>query len=132
MRIGLICGCFDMFHIGHLNILEKCKNDCDYLIVGICDDSYIINHKHKNPIISQDHRARIVQALKCVDETIIVSYDDCNNKLPIIKNKNITVLYDGSDWTNNPRYDLYRKEGIELKFFPYTDGISSSILREKL
>ena len=131
MRRGLICGCFDLFHVGHLNILEKCKNECDYLIVGICDDEYIQKYK-KGSVIKQNDRKRIVQSLKCVDETIIVDESIIKNRLNFCKEHQINVVFDGDDWKGNDKYKTLQENGIELKFFPYTKGISSSQLKQVL
>ena len=131
MKIGLICGCFDLFHIGHLNILEKAKSNCDKLIVGIVDDEYIQNHKNGS-VIKQDDRKRIVQALKCVDETYIVSEDIIKNRLDFCKEHNINVVFDGDDWKGAEKYKILQENDIEVIFFPYTQGISTSKLKKTL
>lgn len=132
MKIGLICGCFDMFHIGHLNILENCKKKCDFLIVGVCNDDYIRIKKNKEPIIDEEQRLRIVKALKCVDDAFLVDANTIQNKFPICKEKNISIVFDGDDWKDDERYKKLQEAGLEVKFFPYTQGISSTQLREKL
>lgn len=91
IKIGLICGCFDLFHIGHLNILEKCKQNCDYLIVGVCDDEYVKKYKG-GAVINETDRKRILKALKCVDEVQIVNEEIIKNRLPFIE-KIIYLLY---------------------------------------
>jgi glycerol-3-phosphate cytidylyltransferase len=129
--IGLICGCFDLFHVGHLNILEKAKSKCDKLIVGIVDDEYIQKHKNGS-VIKQNDRKRIVQALKCVDETYIVSEDIINNRLSFCKEHNIDVVFDGDDWKGADKYKVLEENGISVVFFPYTKGISTSQLKNKI
>lgn len=131
MKIGLICGCFDLFHVGHLNILEKAKANCDKLIVGIVDDEYIQRHKNGS-VIKQDDRKRIVQALKCVDETYIVSEDIIKNRLDFCKEHQINIVFDGDDWKGADKYKILEENGITMIFFPYTQGISTSQLKKQL
>ena len=131
MKIGLICGCFDLFHVGHLNILERAKSNCDKLIVGIVDDEYIQNYKNGS-VIKQDDRKRIVQALKCVDETYIVNEDIIKDRLSFCKEHNVSIIFDGDDWKNNEKYKSCIDAGIEMLYFPYTQGISTSKLKKIL
>lgn len=131
MKIGLICGCFDLFHVGHLNILEKAKSNCDKLIVGIVDDEYIQNHKNGS-VIKQDDRKRIVQALKCVDETYIVNEDIIKNRLDFCKEHDVNIVFDGDDWKGADKYKILKENNIEVIFFPYTQGISTSKLKKTL
>ena len=132
MKIGLICGCFDLFHIGHLNILEKCKQNCDYLIVGVCDDNHIRIKKHKEPIINEKDRLKIISSIRYVDDAFIISHEETEDKMSLIRKNNIDVVFDGDDWKDDERYKKIQNEGIQVKFFPYTQGISSTLLREKL
>ena len=135
-KIGYTCGCFDLFHVGHLNLLERCKEQCERLIVGICSDSYIREYKHKEPIYSQDDRARIVGALKCVDSVIIVEPKDIFDKFDIWKREKFDVLFNGDDWKGTERGRLaeeeFSKVGVAVEYFPYTQGISTSKLRENI
>lgn len=132
MVIGLICGCFDMFHIGHLNILKRCKENCDYLIVGVCDDNHIRIKKHKEPIISENDRLAIVSSIKYVDKAFLITHNETEKKMPIIKANNVNIVFDGDDWKDDERYKKLKQAGIEVKFFPYTQGISTTYLREKI
>lgn len=131
LKIGLICGCFDLFHIGHLNILEKCKQECDYLIVGVCNDTYIKFHKNRNAIINETDRLRIIKALKVVDAAFIVDETIIKDRLAFCKEHNVSIVFDGSDWKGNVKYENLKKNGIEVIFFPYTQGISTSELIKK-
>ena len=131
MKIGLICGCFDLFHVGHLNILEKAKNSCDFLIVGIVDDAYIKKNKNGS-VINQNDRQRIVQALKCVDETYIVDEKTIADRLDFCRKHHVDIVFDGDDWKGSSKYKNLESNGIEVKFFPYTKGISTTQLKEKL
>ncbi len=132
-RIGFVQGVFDMFHIGHLNILERAKEHCDFLIVGVNSDELVEEYKHKKTIIPCDERVRIIEALKCVDKVIVMHDRD---KLKVCQENNINAIFMGDDWKGS---DFYNKMEIELKkinvdivYFPYTKGTSSTILREKL
>lgn len=132
MKIGLICGCFDMFHIGHLNILENCKKNCDFLIVGVCNDEHIKIKKHKEPIINEQERLKIIQAIRYVDKAFLITHEECENKISIISNNNVNIVFDGDDWKDDERYKKLQEAGLEVKFFPYTQGISTTQLREKI
>ncbi len=135
MVIGYTTGVFDMFHIGHLNILKRAKADCDYLIVGISTDELVKKDKNKLPIIPYEERAAIVNAIKYVDE--VVPQKD-KNKLRAYLNmeKRFNKMYVGSDWKNTEAWNKYEDEfapyGVEIVYLPHTDGISSTILRKKL
>lgn len=132
-KIGFVQGVFDMFHVGHLNILEKAKEHCDFLIVGVNSDELVEEYKKKKTIIPCDERVRIIQALKCVDKVIVMNDRD---KIKVCTQNNINAIFMGDDWKGS---DFYNKMEIELKkynvdivYFPYTKGTSSTILREKL
>lgn len=131
MKIGLICGCFDMFHIGHLNILKHCKENCDFLIVGVCNDNHIRIKKNKEPIIKENDRLSIVSSIKFVDKAFLITHEECENKLSLIQANNINVVFDGDDWKNDKRYEELKKY-VEVIFFPYTHGISSTLLRNQI
>ena len=132
MKIGCIFGSFDLFHVGHLNILEKCKKNCDYLIVGVCNDSYIENYKKKTPVIKEQDRLRIIKALKVVDEAYLIDYETTQNRIPFCKEHNVSIIFDGSDWKDSKRFDVVKENDIEVMFFPYTQGISTTLLKEKM
>lgn len=129
-KIGYICGCFDLFHIGHLNILNRCKENCDYLIVGLCDDMYIKNNKNRDPIFGQDDRKRLIESLACVDEVVIVNQEEILDKLKAWERIKFDILFNGSDWIGTERSLKAEKDfkeiGVEIKYFPYTEGISTS------
>jgi len=133
-RIGYTCGVFDLFHVGHLNLLERCKSKCDLLIVGICDDEYVINVKNKTPVFNQKDRARIIDALSVVDKTEIINTELTNDKVLAQKHFNFDVLFSGDDWKGTERYLKCEKPleeaGIPLEYFPYTEGISTTEIIE--
>ncbi|MCR0263984.1 adenylyltransferase/cytidyltransferase family protein [[Clostridium] innocuum] len=132
-KIGYTTGVFDMFHIGHLNILEKAKEQCEILIVGVSTDEVVREYKNKVPIIPYNQRARIVSALKCVDKVVP---QENMNKFDAWKVIGFNVLFHGDDWKGSKMYDEIEKQfaevGVDLIFLKHTSGISSTILREKI
>lgn len=138
MKIGYTCGVYDLFHVGHLNLFEHCKKECDYLIVGICSDDYVRKIKNKEPIINEKDRMRIVGALKCVDEVAIVSIEETLDKLLAWEKFKFNVLFSGSDWKGTPRFleteKAFKDRNIEIDmvFFPYTNGVSTSKIKDEL
>lgn len=133
-HIGYTCGVFDLFHIGHLNLLERCKENCDILIVGVCNDCYVRDIKHKEPIYSETERVRILNSLKVVDEAILVDIETVTDKIIALKRFNFNVLFSGDDWKGSERFTNTEKHfkniGIDIVYFPYTEGISSTKIRE--
>lgn len=135
MTIGYTTGVFDMFHIGHLNILQKAKEQCDYLIVGVSTDELVQHDKHKMPIIPLKERMAIVNAIKYVDEVVVQPDKDKLNAYKRLGCR-FNKMFVGSDWKGTPQWQQYEKEfqpyGVEIIYLPHTDGISSSMLRTKL
>ena len=131
--IGYTTGVFDLFHIGHLNILEKAKEHCDYLIVGVTTDEEVQRVKNRKPIIPFEERVRIVQALKSVDEA--VAEEDVDKLIAWEKYK-YNVIFKGDDWKGSPQWNAYEaefaKRDVDVVYFPYTDGTSSTELRKVL
>jgi glycerol-3-phosphate cytidylyltransferase len=131
--IGYTTGVFDMFHIGHLNILKKAKEQCDYLIVGVSTDELVQKDKHKTPIISYEDRVEIVRAIRYVDE--VVPQPD-KDKLAAWERYHFHRMFVGSDWKGTPQWLGFEKQleplGVEIIYFDHTDGISSTMLREVL
>lgn len=122
-----------MFHIGHLNILRKAKENCDYLIVGVSTDELVLSEKHKMPIIPFDERCEIVRAIRFVDQVVP---QENKNKFEAWQRYHFNKMFVGSDWKGTVQWDEYEKQfskvGVEIVYFDHTDGISSSILRDKL
>ena len=133
MKIGYTTGVFDMFHIGHLNILRRAKEKCDYLIVGVSTDEVVQSYKNKTPIIPYEQRAAIVAAIKYVDEVVPQTSMD---KLEFLKCRHFDVMFHGDEWKGTELYNKYEVEfskyGASIEYLQHTDGISSSILREKI
>lgn len=132
-KIGFTSGVFDMFHIGHLNILRRAKEQCEHLIVGVSTDELVQSYKHKMPVIPFEQRIAIVEALKYVDEVVPQKTMD---KIEMWRNKPFNVMFHGSEWAGTDLYNHYEEEfakvGVKIVYLPHTDGISSSILREKV
>ena len=133
MIIGYTTGVFDMFHIGHLNILKRAKEQCDYLIVGVSTDDLVLSEKGHTPIISYDERCAIVEAIKYVDK-VVPQVD--KNKFAAWEKYKFNKMFVGSDWYGTPQWKSFEKQfepfGVEIVYLKHTDGISSTILREKL
>ena len=136
MKIGYTCGVFDLLHVGHLNLLERAKEHCDYLIVGVCSDEYVRVCKGKEAVIGECDRTRLLAALKCVDKAEIVSIDETYDKMLAWKRFGFNVLFSGSDWKGTAAWNEYEKQLAEINcdvvYFDHTDGISSTILRERI
>lgn len=133
MIIGYTTGVFDMFHIGHLNILRRAKEQCDYLIVGVTTDDLCFKRKQKYPIINESDRMAIVEAIRYVDKVVPQSTMD---KVEAVKKYGVSVVFVGSDWQGTDSWIKYEKEfakvGCRVEYLSHTDGISSTILRKKL
>ena len=132
---GFCCGAFDMFHVGHLNLLRRAKELCDYLIVGVISDRRIFDIKERYPIIPCNERIQVVNGCRYVDQVVEISAD----RAGIIEMYDIyhyDCMFSGDDHVDDPLWleerDELRKRGSDIVFLSYTDGISSSELREKM
>ena len=129
--IGYTAGAFDVFHIGHLNLLKKASANCDYLIVGVTTDELIYMTKHKYPLANLQERMSIIQAIKFVNKVVVQEDLD---KVKAWHKLHYDVLFSGDDWKNHPRWQGYERElfelGVEVIYFPYTKTISSSKLQK--
>lgn len=130
MIVGFTSGVFDLFHVGHLNLLERAKNKCDRLVVGVCSDELVFKLKRRHPVISLETRLRIVKALKCVDSVVVKSVD---NEVLMAQSVKASIVFKGDDWKNTSKWlNLEKKfKAIDVKvvYFPYTKGVSSTKLR---
>ena len=133
MIIGYTTGVYDMFHIGHLNVIRRAKEQCDYLIVGVSTDELVQKDKNKTPIIPYADRAAIVAAIKYVDQ--VVPQPD-KNKFDAWQKYHFNKMFVGSDWKGTDTWNEFEKQfepvGVEIVYLDHTDGISSTILRERL
>lgn len=131
--VGYTTGVFDMFHIGHLNILARAKEQCEYLIVGVSSDELVESYKHKKPIVPFEERIEIVKAIKYVDEVFV---QESMDKMIAWKILHFDVLFHGSDWKDSRMYDKIiedlLKVGVDVVFLPHTEGVSSTLLTNVL
>lgn len=131
--IGYTTGVFDMFHIGHLNILRRAKEQCDFLIVGVTSDELCYKRKNKYPIINEKDRMSIVESIRYVDK--VVPQTDMD-KIKPVKEFGVDIVFVGSDWKGTEAWNNYEKEfakvGCSVVYLSHTDGISSTLLRERI
>lgn len=132
MVIGYTTGVFDLFHIGHLNLLRKAKEQCDYLIVGVSTDD-LVSYKNKKAVIPFEERMAIVKAIRYVDEVVP---QENMNKMDAWEKLHFNIMFVGSDWQGTPKWNAYEKQfsevGVKIVYFPYTKGTSSTLLNETL
>lgn len=128
-KVGYTTGVFDMFHIGHLNVLKRSKELCDYLIVGVSTDELVRSYKHKTPVIPFEQRIEIVSAIKFVD---MVVPQESMDKVAAYQKYKFNAIFHGSDWQGSDMYNKLIADfaglGVDVVFLPHTDGISSTIL----
>lgn len=132
-KVGYTTGVFDMFHIGHLNILRNAKEQCEYLIVGVSTDELVESYKHKQPIIPFLERVEIVKAIKYVDKVVTQVTMD---KFDAWREYKFNVIFHGDDWKGSNLYENIEDQlslvGCEVVFLPHTEGTSSTELSKKL
>lgn len=130
---GYTAGVYDMFHIGHLNVIKNAKALCDYLIVAVSTDEVVEISKHKKTIISFEDRMKIVEAIRYVDKVVPQTSYDIDAKIVAALENEIDVMFVGDDWKGTDKWNKIEEKlnahGIELVYLPHTDGISSSMLR---
>ncbi len=131
--IGYTAGVFDLFHIGHLNILKKAKENCDFLIVAVSTDELVQQYKNKTPVICYEERAEIVKAIKYVDMVVPQVNRD---KLQALEKYKFNKMFVGDDWKGSELFlsleSEFKERGAEIVYFPYTKGTSSTFLKETL
>ena len=132
-KIGYTTGVFDLFHIGPLNILKRAKEQCDYLIVGVSTDELVQSYKNKTPVIPFEQRKAIVEAIKYVDEAVT---QESMDKMEAWKRLKFDAIFHGDDWKGSQMYSELEKEfhkvGVDLVFLSHTEGVSSTIITEKI
>ena len=130
--IGYISGVFDLFHIGHLNILINSKSMCDQLIVGVTVDD-LVAYKNKKAVIPYQERLEIVRSIKYVDATIA---QESMDKFKIWEKLKFDVLFVGDDWFETPKWkeieEQFKEVDVKVVYFPYTKSTSSTVLNEAL
>ena len=131
MITGYTSGVFDLFHIGHLNILKNAKSVCDKLIVGVTTDEFCIKYKNKKPTIPFNNRFEIVESIKYSD---LVIPQKNHNKMDIWEKHKFNIMICGNDWEGTDKWNIYEKQfadlGVKIIYFPRTIGISSTKILE--
>ena len=130
-KIGYTTGAFDMFHIGHLNLLRNAKELCDYLIVGVSTDELIESYKYKTPVIPFEERYAIIESVRYVDQVVP---QETMDKFDAWKKLHFDVVFHGDDWKGTDMYNEIEKKlktvGVDLVFLPHTNGVSSTQLTD--
>ena len=132
-KIGYTTGVYDMFHIGHLNILRRAKEQCDILIVGVSTDENVQTYKHKTPVIPFEHRKAIVEAIRYVDQVVP---QENMNKFAAWEKYHFDAIFHGDDWKGSIMYDEIQERlsavGCDMVFLPHTAGVSTTEIYEKI
>ncbi|MEE0596038.1 MAG: adenylyltransferase/cytidyltransferase family protein [Agathobacter sp.] len=132
-KIGYTDGVYDLFHVGHLNMINTAKGHCEYLIVGVHGDEVVKEYKHHVPIINENDRRKIVASIKGVDEAVINQFRD---KLKLWELYHFDVVFIGDDWKGTERWNQFEKVlgklGVDVVYVPYTKGISTTEIRRKI
>ena len=130
--IGYTTGVFDLFHIGHLNLLRRAKEKCDYLIVGVTVDE-LVAYKGKHPVIPFEERIEIVRAIRYVDEAVAQTTMD---KMQAWEKYHFQRMFVGDDWKNTEKWNNYERQfqkvGVEIIYFPYTKTTSATLINQTL
>lgn len=134
-NIGYVAGVFDLFHMGHLNLLRRAKEQCNYLIVGVVTDEGVIKHKKSSPVVPYEERMEIVRACRYVDEAVEIPLDQGDTD-EAYRRYRFDVQFSGSDYKDDPKWmakrDFLQRHGADLVFFPYTEGISTTQLKDMI
>ncbi len=129
---GYTSGVYDLFHIGHLNLLKNAKGLCDYLTVGVSSDE-LVSYKNKQAVIPHQERMEIVRNIKCVD-AVVPQYD--MDKFKMWERLKFNVLFVGDDWFETPKWkeldSRFKEVGVKIIYFPYTKGVSSTKINKAL
>jgi glycerol-3-phosphate cytidylyltransferase len=133
VRVGYAPGVYDLFHVGHLNILRHAKEHCDYLVAGVVSDEMAYRAKGRTPVIPLHERVEIVSHISFVDEVFV---EEVPEKLAVWRQRPFDVIFKGDDWRGTPRGAKLEQDfaavGVEVHYFPYTVSTSSSLVRQAL
>ena len=133
-QTGLVMGVFDLFHVGHLNLIMRAKEQCAFLRVGVLSDDLVWEYKEKRPVIGQEERMRIVEAIRYVDEAVLIS--DNPSRVMEWHRRPFDCFFSEDDYTGNAYWEWEREElkklGADICFFPYTKEQSTTKIREKM
>ena len=132
-KIGYTDGVYDLFHIGHLNMIQAAKESCEYLIVGVHGDDVVEEYKHHRPIMNENDRRKIVESIKGVDRAEINRFRD---KVKLWELYQFNVVFIGDDWKGTERWNNFEKAlariNVDVIYLPYTKGISTTEIRERI
>lgn len=132
-RLGYAPGVFDLFHVGHLNILRRAREHCDRLVAGVCCDDLVVHLKGRPPVVPLSERMEIVRSIRYVDEIYVATVSD---KIEIWKEVGFDVIFKGDDWLGTDVWKSleteFAKVGVDVLYFPYTAHTSSTLLRRAL
>lgn len=132
-KVGYTDGVYDLFHVGHLNMIQAAKSQCEYLIVGVHGDNVVEAYKHHKPIINESDRKRIVSSIKGVDRAEINRFRD---KLKLWELYHFDVIFIGDDWKGTDRWNRFEEElkkiGVDVIYVPYTQGISTTYIKNQI
>ncbi|WP_114560160.1 adenylyltransferase/cytidyltransferase family protein, partial [Desertihabitans aurantiacus] len=132
-EVGYVPGAWDMFHVGHLNILLKARELCQRLVVGVVTDEVLAQAKNKTVVVPLAERMRVVSAIDVVDDVVV---DESSDKLLAWRRVGFDVIIKGDDWQGSPKGDQLERDmasvGVQVQYFPYTQDVSSTLLRGAL
>lgn len=132
-KVGYTTGVFDLFHVGHLNIIRRAKEQCDHLIVGVSTDELVKTYKNKQPVIPFEERMMIVESIKYVDEVVPQVNRD---KFSAWQQLHFHAMFVGDDWKGNALFNEVERKlnqvGAQVVYFPYTKGVSSTIVKRTI
>ncbi|TQS74124.1 adenylyltransferase/cytidyltransferase family protein [Ornithinibacillus gellani] len=132
-KVGYTTGVFDLFHVGHLNILRRAKEQCDYLIVGVSTDELVRSYKNKQPVIPFEERLEIVAGIKYVDHVVAQQTRD---KFAAWEQYRFDAMFVGDDWKGDALFQKMEQQfkvvQVDIVYFPYTKGVSSTLVKEKM
>ena len=132
-KMGYTDGVYDLFHIGHLNMIQTAKGHCEYLIVGVHGDDVVEGYKNHKPIINENDRKRIIESVKGVDRAEINRFRD---KLKLWELYHFDVIFIGDDWKGTERWNNFEKVlaeiNVDVVYVPYTQGISTTDIKKRI
>lgn len=132
-KVGFTDGVYDMFHVGHLNMIREAKKRCDFLIVGVHSDAIVEGYKHRKTVINENNRREIVEAIRYVDKAVI---NNTRDKLELWKKYKFDVVFIGDDWKGTERWNNFEKilgeKGVSVEYIEYTKGISTTQIRNTI
>lgn len=131
-KVGYLTGVFDLYHIGHLNLIRRAKGRCEYLMVGLLTDELVIRFKKNPPYIPYEERRQILESIRYVDKVVAVTEKN-HEKMKAWNLYHFDCLFSGDDYSGNPYWEEDRKNlqkvGSNIEFFPYTKSTSSTMIK---